>query len=58
MTRNTSEAAARPCDDELSEQVIAVIRDRVATRYYEQPHVIDRVARAIHQHGLRDERFA
>ena len=58
MTRNTSEATSRPFDNELSEQVIAVIRDRVATRYYEQPQVIDRVARAIHRHGLGDDRFA
>lgn len=58
MTRNTSEAASIRSDNDLSEQVIAVIRDRVASRYYEQPQVIDRVARAIHRHGLQDERFA
>lgn len=31
----------------MSEQLIALLRDRVASRYYDRPEVIDAVARAI-----------
>jgi hypothetical protein len=31
----------------MTEELVALLRHRVATRYYEQPQVIDAVARAI-----------
>ena len=34
-------------EQDMSEQMLALYRDRVATRYYERPEVIDAVARAI-----------
>jgi hypothetical protein len=37
----------------MSEELIALLRQRVATQYYDQPHVIDVIARAIvHSRGL------
>jgi hypothetical protein len=32
---------------QMSPELIALLRHRVATRYYDQPQVIDRIARAI-----------
>ncbi len=31
----------------MSEELLAVLRQRVAAQYYDQPHVIDVIARAI-----------
>ena len=31
----------------MTEELVAQLRDRIATRYYEQPQVIDAMARAI-----------
>lgn len=31
----------------MTEELVAQLRDRVATRYYERPEVIDAMARAI-----------
>ena len=38
---------------QMSEELIALLRQRVATQYYDQPKVIDVIARAIlHSRGL------
>jgi hypothetical protein len=34
-------------DAQMSVEMLALLRHRVATRYYDQPQVIDRIARAI-----------
>jgi hypothetical protein len=34
-------------DARLSERMLLVLRDRVASRYYDRPEVIDALARAI-----------
>jgi hypothetical protein len=31
----------------MSEELVALLRQRVATRYYDQPHVVDAIARAL-----------
>jgi hypothetical protein len=31
----------------MTEELVALLRHRVATGYYEQPHVVDTVARAV-----------
>jgi hypothetical protein len=31
----------------LSDDLLAILRERVASQYYNQPHVIDVIARAI-----------
>jgi len=37
----------------MSEELISLLRQRVAARYYDQPHVIEIIARAIlHSRGL------
>lgn len=37
----------------MSEELIQLLRHRVAARYYDQPQVIDMIARAIlHSRGL------
>jgi len=37
----------------MSEELIALLRQRIATRYYDQPQVIDVIARAIlHSRGV------
>ena len=38
---------------QMSAELLALLRHRVATRFYDQPHVIDQIARAIFQHGAR-----
>jgi hypothetical protein len=38
---------------QLSDELIALLRSRVAARYYDQPEVIELIARAIlHSRGL------
>lgn len=32
----------------MSEALVELLRHRVATRYYDQPQVVDAIARAIH----------
>jgi hypothetical protein len=37
----------------MSEELIALLRQRIAARYYDQPQVIDVIARAIlHSRGV------
>jgi len=37
----------------MSDELLEVLRQRVAASYYDQPHVIDMIARAIlHSRGL------
>lgn len=43
-------------EERMSEQLVALLRDRVATRYYDQPQVIDAVARAMLRNPERDQR--
>ena len=31
----------------MKEELVALLRHRVATRYYEQPQVVDRLARTL-----------
>ena len=50
MSSNEREVTATiTADNErpMSEQLVALVRDRVATRYYDQPQVIDVIARAM-----------
>jgi hypothetical protein len=35
----------------MSAELLALLRHRVATRFYDQPQVIDHIARAIAQHA-------
>lgn len=35
-------------DAQMSVEMLALLRHRVATQYYDQPQVIDRIARAIY----------
>jgi hypothetical protein len=37
----------RKGESPMKEDLVALLRYRVATRYYEQPQVIDRLARAL-----------
>lgn len=37
----------------MGKDLLDLLRARVATRYYDRPEVIDRVARAILQYGTR-----
>jgi hypothetical protein len=34
----------------MSPELLALLRQRVANRYYDQPHVIERIARAMLTH--------
>jgi hypothetical protein len=40
-------------ETEMSAELLALLRHRVATRFYDQPLVIEQIARAILSHGSR-----
>jgi hypothetical protein len=43
----TNAERVRKGESPMKEDLVALLRYRVATRYYEQPQVIDRLARAL-----------
>ena len=48
MTANSTTAGpVRKDQSPMTEELVALLRNRVATRFYDQPQVIDVVARAI-----------
>jgi hypothetical protein len=47
MSHSTKTGVERQGESPMTEELIALLRYRVATRYYDQPRVIDAVARAI-----------
>jgi hypothetical protein len=48
MDRNDREhVIERSVDEPISEELLALLRHRVMTRFYDRPHVIDAVARAM-----------
>ena len=47
LVRKATTSAKSPGATRMSEQLIALLRDRVASRYYDRPEVVDAVARAI-----------
>jgi hypothetical protein len=49
MSRNDREVINSDVGEQIpmSEELVALLRHRVATRYYDQPRVVDAVARAI-----------
>lgn len=55
MTRNgtgrTSPPPSRETSVVLSDELVTLLRERVATHYYEQPRVVDVLARRLLQLG-------
>lgn len=47
MSHSTKTGVERQGESPMTDELIALLRYRVATRYYDQPRVIDAVARAI-----------
>lgn len=44
---NPKTGIVQKSESSITDELIAIFRDRVASRYYDQPRVIDAVARAI-----------
>lgn len=47
MSDSQRTAVQRQGQSPMTEELVALLRNRVATGYYDQPRVIDAVARAI-----------
>jgi hypothetical protein len=43
----TPTGPARQQQSAMTEELVALLRDRVTTRFYDQPQVVDAVARSI-----------
>ena len=47
MSETPKTGVLRQGKSPMTDELVALLRDRVATRYYDQPRVIDAMARAI-----------
>ena len=51
MSDSPKTGIVQKTESSMTDELVALLRNRVATRYYDQPRVIDAIARAILKSG-------